>query len=144
VNLQQLALNVKEIDLSELVSNIVTENKDYIIELLQSQLQQGRITSKGLYKKIKNKEYREIKLQQNPEAEGNWDLKFTGDLYSSMAIDVNPEEFKIIATDSKLSKLEDIFRSNDLLGLDDESVKDLLFKTIIPFLRLKIYEKLTK
>ena len=142
MNFQECQERISNIKTDALISEIISEGKDFVIENLQEQLQQGLITSDGLYKPLKNKEYREYKISKNPDAEGNWDLKDTGDFYNEMKITADNKGYFTTSTDSKFSDLSDKFGTNDLLGTTPETIERLNMKLIIPEMVRKIKEKI--
>jgi len=125
---------------------IMQENADTILEMNKDQLLHG-MDAEGrpmpeLSTTYEGGKYREQKEQMNPEAEGRWDIRLTGDTQANMVLMLNQGTYEITSTDPKTDMLKDKARKKGaiLFGIDPMNEAGLIDNIIQPQLVERIAE----
>lgn len=93
------------------------------IEALQSQLLAGKMPDGSETPSYANPHYGIMKMNMNPAADGNTDLKLTGSFHAQMYVESTGDTYSIKSRDSKYPKLSEKYGEQILTvgkpGLDD-------------------------
>ena len=142
MTLKEFYISLKAIDIQTIIEDAVWENKDYIVELNQSQLHQG-LTSKGtaIHPLYRSKTYAEYKASLSTYDAPNWtpDLFLTGAFYKSFGLEIGNGEYDIYSNDSKADDLTKKYA--DILGLTSENLEKVKINVTNTFVNL-LKEKL--
>ena len=113
---------------------IFDSSKDIIEDFKTMQLDYGFISENGMETRnlYNDDDYAAFKLDVvNPKAKGFVDLKYTGDFYKGMYMDITSEGFKINSHDHKTDHLVKKYGSN-IFELSDKTAKRDAINLIIP------------
>lgn len=128
----------------ELIGEII-KDLSYVIEDMnaENQLYEQGITSKGVF--IADYEpYSEFTIQRKKEEGKPYNrvtLRDEGDFESSFFVEVDNMKFEIKASDFKAVDLMKRY-GEDIMGLTESNLNDLIFYYIYPELKLKLREQL--
>ena len=137
MTLKEFYILLEALDIQALIEDAVWENKDYIIELNQSQLHQG-LTSKGsaIHPLYRSRTYAEYKASLSTYDAPNWtpDLFLTGAFYKSFGLEIGNGEYDIYSNDGKADDLSRKY--SDIFGLTAENLEKVKIKVTNSFVVL--------
>ena len=143
--MDELLGRIGSIDINLLLDQSIEESKDFLLDLIRSQLLKGERSDGspiGTYSSSKlSKYYVEIKYDMGlfqGDSFPNYDLYFDGTLYRSIIATVNGDNIEVTITDSKLSDVEENTGNLDnALELNEENL-ELYRQHLLPILQNKI------
>jgi len=102
VSIAELLRRWRSVDVMEETKDIIGETSDDIIHLNQEQLLNGEGSDGAdlpYYKryKIEGREYGDIKQSMNPNNGGRYDMRYTGESFSSMSVKLEGEKMTIMS-----------------------------------------------
>lgn len=143
--IRQIRDNFKALDLDKLVMDTIMDHKQDITDLNRKQLKYGRKSDGERVGKYRSREYKLMKIDMNPLAGGYVDLTLTGDFTNMLTLRRDSDKVaEIFSEDEKATMLKAKY-GDDIYGLTDGSVGELITKTtFVPDLvkRIKISIKL--
>ena len=143
--MDELLGRIGSIDIQLIIDNAIEEEKDFLLDLIRSQLLKGERADGspiGTYSSSKlSKYYVEIKYDMGlfqGDSFPNYDLYFDGTLYRSIIATVNGDNIEVTITDSKLSDVEENTGNlDDALELNEDNL-ELFRQRILPIIQNKI------
>lgn len=113
---------------------IVDESKNVIKDFQELQLDYGFVSENGIETRLlyNDDDYAGFKLDVvNPKAKGFVDLKYEGDFYKGMYLDLTSDGMKINSTDWKTKHLTKKY-GNNIFELSDKTAKRNAINYVIP------------
>jgi len=146
VTLLEAYQNIKQIDTSRLVDEVLSELRPLILDLNRFQLEQGLNAEGKRFRKYKNKSYSAKKALMNSlPGFGNPDLKVSGDFWKAFKADLKGGIMDIYSTDRKAEWLEEgtsrmraFAKIYGLTPLNMEHLRIEFLTLFLPRLRLEI------
>lgn len=123
--LGQLLKKYQSLNIDQLAIEAVEETRDQLLDIQRDQLLHGERKDGSKIGKYKSESYAAKKLSQNPLAgSGNVDLKFTGEYYQELFVDIRNETL-VIDSAASVDKINSIIdKYGDPLGLNEVSLNE--------------------
>lgn len=105
-------------NIESITAESIRNSSDVGVKLQQSQMLLGLASNNKKIGVYRDSNYRNLKKQMNPDADGFVDLRLTGAFYRAIKIDVTNSIFTFTSNDSKTGKLLNKY-GDKIFGLND-------------------------
>lgn len=128
----ELTDKLKAFDVVAEARAVIQKTGRQYVDLNKNQMLKGGTREEGvLIGSYKSAMYRDMKLQLNPEAKGNVDLKLTGQFHAGMFAELDGDNIMMTSRDTKANKLEEKYGER-IYGLNTENQSDYNTTVFLP------------
>lgn len=115
--------SLRSINVDQLLSRAVLDNKEEIVDSNTAQLSKGRDSLGNFLDKYASDDYAQFKKAIGSEAPfGIPNLKLEGDFYSGFVLSADGKDFRLDSTDEKRDKLVNLY-GTEIFGLSESSLE---------------------
>ena len=132
MTVQELADKLKAFDIVGEARAVISKTSREYVDRNKKQMLKGESREQGLLiGSYRSPMYRDMKLQLNPEAKGNVDLKLTGQFHAGLFAELEGDNIMMTSRDKKAGGLEEKY-GDRIYGLNDENQTDYNSTVFLP------------